>query len=234
MMDGTAGGFRGTGRPRHADILTPAEWDVLDGVRSGLSNAGIAARRGSSLETVRFHLRNLRAKLGLHSREALRQWPGRPRASLADAAARFEGRRIREQIPLVAVRDLPRCLGFYIDRLGLSVVSRWPDPPLPPRWAALAGGAARVMLHEGHHLAERADASGGAITLSFYVEGLDAYHADLRAAGCGPGAITQMWYGAREFYVRDPEGNEIAIVEFAASEPEYLAASTADTKESAS
>lgn len=210
------------GRPRHPDILTPAEWRVLAGLRDGLANAEIAAAGSCSVETVRFHLRNIRDKLGLRSRQALRDWPGRPLERLSAAEREPRGWRIREQIPLIAVPDMPRALAFYKGLLGMEVVTSWPDPPAVPGWAALAAGAARLMLHQGHH--RRDDAArprGGPITLTLYVDGLDAIHASLLAAKASPTTIERMPYGAREFYVSDPNGNELAIVEFALSDPGY-------------
>ncbi|MCI0856926.1 MAG: DNA-binding response regulator, partial [Chloroflexi bacterium] len=38
--------MRRRGRPRHPDILTPREWEVLALLREGLSNPEIAARIG--------------------------------------------------------------------------------------------------------------------------------------------------------------------------------------------
>jgi DNA-binding CsgD family transcriptional regulator len=67
------------GRPRHPDILTPAEWRVLEQVRAGRANPEIAEELGLSLNTVKYHLSNILAKLDLPDREALRRWDGRPR-----------------------------------------------------------------------------------------------------------------------------------------------------------
>lgn len=201
-------------------MLTPAEWEVLAGVRDGLQNAEIARRRGCNLETVRWHIKNIRFKLGLHSRAALRAWPGRPLEQL-EQRERTPGWQIREQIPLIAVRQMGRALQFY-SLLGFEVVSRHPDPPGDPGWAALGAGAARLMLHAGHH--RRDDLTlrpGGSITLSLYVQGLDAVHAGLVEAGVRPTSIQLMPYGAREFYVNDPDGHELALVEFPASDPGY-------------
>jgi len=50
------------GRPPHADLLTPAEWRVVEAVRHGLSNPEIAARRGISLDAVKFHVANVLQK----------------------------------------------------------------------------------------------------------------------------------------------------------------------------
>jgi len=216
--------FSRIGRPRHPDVLTPAEWEVLAGVREGLSNRGIAERRGCDLETVRFHLKNLRRKLAVASREELRRFPGRPAEALADARAKLAGAAVREQIPLVHVSDMSRSLAFYGAALGFEVVARWPDGDAPPRWAALAAGGARLMLRHGHPR-RRIDPrrERGSVCMNFYVEGLDAVRRALLEAGHRCGEPEALFYGAREFYLFDPDGNEIAIVEFAAGDPGYLA-----------
>ena len=69
------------GRPPHADQLTPAEWHVVEAVRHGLSNSQIAARRGISLDAVKFHVANVLQKLGLNNRGELRRWTGVSRQS---------------------------------------------------------------------------------------------------------------------------------------------------------
>lgn len=70
-----------TGRPRHDDQLTPAEWRTVEGVRHGLSNPAIAARLGLSRDAVNFHVSNVLAKLGLTARTELQQWTGITRES---------------------------------------------------------------------------------------------------------------------------------------------------------
>ncbi len=62
------------GRPRHPDVLTPAEWRVLDALRDGGTNAEIAARLGLSAETVKTHISNMLTKLELRDRRALVAW----------------------------------------------------------------------------------------------------------------------------------------------------------------
>ena len=158
----------------------------------------------------------------MQSRAALRAFPGRASEAIERAAER-PGRRVREQIPLVEIRDMGRSLAFYVDLLGFRVVSRWPDDEPVPGWAALAAGAARIMLRTG---ARPPRTPGGAVTLNLYVEGIDAFRDSIAAAGVRCGPVRSLFYGAREFSLRDPEGNEIAIVEFGASEPGYLASST--------
>ncbi|MEX2158586.1 MAG: helix-turn-helix transcriptional regulator [Dehalococcoidia bacterium] len=71
------------GRPRHPDVLTPREWEVLGLVRGGLSNDAIAARLGISLDGVKYHVSEILGKLGLENRTDAARWaeePSRPRA----------------------------------------------------------------------------------------------------------------------------------------------------------
>src|SRR2546426_9325133 len=57
------------GRPRHPDILTPREWEVLELLRSGASNAQIAERLGITERTAKFHVSEILSKLGVATRE---------------------------------------------------------------------------------------------------------------------------------------------------------------------
>lgn len=66
----------GPGRPRHDDVLTPAEWKVAEQVRHGLTNPRIASRMGVSVDAVKFHVANALSKLGFSSRRELALWDG--------------------------------------------------------------------------------------------------------------------------------------------------------------
>lgn len=66
------------GRPPHPDVLTPAEWRVLELVREGLPNAEIANRLGIAVTTVKTHVTRILAKTGSVDRGALMAWDGRP------------------------------------------------------------------------------------------------------------------------------------------------------------
>ncbi|HYL71727.1 MAG TPA: LuxR C-terminal-related transcriptional regulator [Candidatus Dormibacteraeota bacterium] len=115
---------RGTrrGRPPHDDLLTPTEWRVVHAVQHGLSNRQIAARRGISLDAVKYHVANAVAKLGLANRQALRRWFRAPRDS---ALARTETTQMNPIAlgPLAqiarTVRDIKESEAFYGTQLGL-------------------------------------------------------------------------------------------------------------------
>ena len=73
------------GRPPHNDLLTPAEWRVVNAVRHGLKNREIAALEKISIDGVKYHVANAIAKLGLNNKSALRHWQGAPADSLLTA-----------------------------------------------------------------------------------------------------------------------------------------------------
>src|SRR4029077_7446918 len=115
-------GTRGRGRPRHDDVLTPTEWRVVHAIQHGMSNREIAARRGISLDAVKYHVANAVAKLGVANRQALRRWFREPRGS---ALARKEKSMTSVSLGALAqisrtVRDLKESEAWYGKTLGLK------------------------------------------------------------------------------------------------------------------
>ncbi len=78
----------GPGRPRHDDVLTPAEWKIAEQVRHGLTNRRIAQRMGVSLDAVKFHVGNALSKLGFSSRSELKLWDGVAKGTALDRKRR--------------------------------------------------------------------------------------------------------------------------------------------------
>ncbi len=76
------------GRPPYPDVLTPAEWRVLEQIRAGHSNAEIAVRSGLSINTVKTHVTSIHAKTGIAERSGLVAWDGAPAARGSGAEAR--------------------------------------------------------------------------------------------------------------------------------------------------
>ncbi len=83
------------GRPPHPDVLTPAEWRVLELVRDGLSNAEIGNRLEITIPTVKTHVTRILAKTGSSTREELIAWDGQPAEASRAALER------RSRLPLL-------------------------------------------------------------------------------------------------------------------------------------
>jgi len=104
-------------------VLTPAEWRVAQFVRHGLSNRQIAARFGVSLDAVKYHVENIKAKLGVEGRARLKDWRGVPNDSAL-------GRRkvaMRSSLTLGpigqisrSVKNIDQSSDWYQNKLGLS------------------------------------------------------------------------------------------------------------------
>src|SRR5688572_9757894 len=74
------------GRPRHNDVLTPREWEVLSLLREGLTNEQIALRLNITFDTAKFHVSEILSKLGVESRQEAAAWRGQPRPVPTPAA----------------------------------------------------------------------------------------------------------------------------------------------------
>jgi len=116
----------GPGRPRHDDVLTPAEWKVAEQVRHGMTNRRIAERMGVSLDAVKFHVGNALSKLGFSSRDELRLWDGvakgtalhRMRRNEMDARTTTEAYMMLGQVARTTKR-FKESHAWYRDALGL-------------------------------------------------------------------------------------------------------------------
>jgi DNA-binding CsgD family transcriptional regulator len=111
------------GRPPHDDLLTPAEWRVVEAVRHGLSNREIAERRGISLDAVKFHVANALEKLELKNRAALRRWNGVARDSALFSTEMTMGEALTMgPLGQVArkVKDIAQARVWYGETLGLK------------------------------------------------------------------------------------------------------------------
>jgi DNA-binding CsgD family transcriptional regulator/catechol 2,3-dioxygenase-like lactoylglutathione lyase family enzyme len=201
---------RPRGRPRHDDLLTPAEWRVVHAVRHGLSNAQIARRRGISLDAVKFHIRNAVEKLGLDGRQALKGWRGAPRGS---ALARH---RATETAPMTqklgpigqisrTVRDIDAARAWYGDVLGLAHLYSF------DKLAFFDCGGTRLYL-------QAADAPGPESILYLRVADIVAAHAELTARGVeflgAPHMVHRHADGTEEWmaFFKDPEGRPLALM----------------------
>ncbi|WP_328518576.1 VOC family protein [Kribbella sp. NBC_01510] len=196
------------GRPRHPDVLTPAEWQVVDAVRHGMPNREIARRRGVSVDAVKFHVANALMKLGLERRAELRTWRGVP----ADSALRRQG------VPDMAVQlgaigqiarpvsDIQTAVDFYGKVLGLPHLYTFGD------LAFFDCGGTRLFLSANDGPA------GDPSILYFQVDDIQTAYDELRGRGVefenAPHLIHKHDNGVEEWmaFFPDPDGHLLAIM----------------------
>ena len=191
---------RPRGRPPHADLLTPAEWRTVYAVQHGMTNVEIAARRGISVNAVKFHVANALAKLGLPDRRGLRRWF---RTGETPVTTPFELGPIG-QISR-SVSDIAASENWYRDVLGLRHLYTF---------ATLAFfdlGGTRLMLSQQGSAAPES-------VLYLRVPDIGAAHAALTARGLefthAPHLIHRHADGTEEwmaFFV-DPDARPLAIM----------------------
>ncbi|HEU4948155.1 MAG TPA: VOC family protein [Kribbella sp.] len=208
---------RKRGRPRHPDILTPAEWRVVDAVRHGMSNRQIAARRGISVDAVKFHVANALLKLGLDRRAELRTWRGVPADS---ALGSRQSRKADEAMTRTAVQlgvlgqisrpvsDIPTAVEWYGKVLGLPHLYTYGD------LAFFDCGGTRLYLSA----MEDQDQTGEPSVLYFRVDDIQTAYDDLRGRGIefvnAPHLIFKHESGLEEWmaFFPDPDGHLLAIM----------------------
>lgn len=199
------------GRPPHADVLTPAEWRVVEAVRHGLSNTAIARRLGVSLDAVKHHVANVLLKLGLSRRTELRGWIGVRRGSALHAKeVLMDGQLVLGPLGQIArtVKDIAAARDWYADMLGLTHLYSFGD------LAFFDCGGVRLFLSQGE---------GGASEsiLYFRVEDVRASHEALAARGVAfinaPHMIHRHEDGAEEWmaFFKDNEDRPLAIMSLA-------------------
>lgn len=199
---------RARGRPPAADVLTPAEWRVVEGVRHGLSNPEIARRQGVSVDAVKYHVANALQKLALDNRAQLRMWAGVRRdsalhrkdiAMTANVALGPVGQISR------TVKDIAAARAWYGETLGLKHLYSFGN------LAFFDCDGVRLFLSEGE--AEHAES-----ILYFRVEDVRVAQAALAARGIvfthAPHLIHRHDDGAEEWmaFFGDNEGRPLAIM----------------------
>jgi catechol 2,3-dioxygenase-like lactoylglutathione lyase family enzyme len=194
-------------------VLTPAEWQVLDWLRHGVSRREIARRRRTSLEAVKYHVANISAKLGVAGGEALRGWPGYPSTSPLSRRKeqRMEATVLRlgrlGQVSLY-VRDVERARAFYADVLGLPHHFTFGD------LSFFDMDGVRLYLHA---VPEEKWRPGS--TLYFVVDDIEAAWQELgrrgvRRTGAPHNIYTDEKTGIEEWmaFFDDGEGNTLAVM----------------------
>lgn len=200
---------KGRGRPRHDDVLTPAEWRVVHAIQHGMTNRQIAERRGISRDAVKYHVANVIAKLGLPDRKALRQWCLPPKGSALSRAERTMTSDIKlgpiGQISR-SVKDIAEAEAWYGKVLGLPHLYTYGT------MAFFDCDGVRLILSQvgGEPPAES--------ILYLKVADIQNVHEELKARGVvfvsAPHLVHRHADGAEEWmaFFKDPEGRPLALM----------------------
>jgi DNA-binding CsgD family transcriptional regulator/catechol 2,3-dioxygenase-like lactoylglutathione lyase family enzyme len=200
------------GRPRHDDVLTPAEWKVAELVRHGLTNRRIAAAMNVSTDAVKFHVGNALLKLGLRDRRELRLWDGvakttalaHRRTATMDAAPDDDPYIMLGQVARTC-RHVETSRAWYRDVLGLPELYAFPG------LAFFDLGGVRLML------SDEAGANASESVLYLRVPDLHAQKERLEGRGVrfthAPHMIHRHEDGTEEWlaFFEDDEGRPLAL-----------------------
>lgn len=180
-------------------------------VRHGMTNRRIAIQRGTTLDGVKFHLENIRAKLDLPTRAAIRHWDGLPlnhptRSTPMPASQTTVS---LGQLGQVAhtVTDIDAAVSFFKDTLGMTHLFT------AGQLAFFDCNGTRLMLDA---LAE-AQGKGNSV-LYFMVDDIHASQMALVAKGVGfegePHRIFTHPDGTEEWmtFFRDPDGSMLSMM----------------------
>jgi DNA-binding CsgD family transcriptional regulator/catechol 2,3-dioxygenase-like lactoylglutathione lyase family enzyme len=203
-------GTSSRGRPPWSDVLTPAEWRVVEGVRHGMTNTLIATRQGVSVDAVKFHVSNALTKLGFDNRRQLQRWSGVRRDSAMNK--RTENATMSEDLQLGAigqigrsVKDIAAAELWYRDVLGLPHLYTFGN------LAFFDCGGVRLFLEEGPPQPSQS-------VIYFRVGDIHGAHATLLARGAvfvsAPHMIHRHADGMEEWmaFFEDNEGRTLAIM----------------------
>jgi DNA-binding CsgD family transcriptional regulator/catechol 2,3-dioxygenase-like lactoylglutathione lyase family enzyme len=195
------------GRPPHPDVLTRAEWRVVEAVRHGMTNGEIAARQRISPDAVKFHVSNALAKLGFRNRAQLRRWNG----VRGDSALARRGKTtMTGTTKLGPLAQIARTVGnaeaarrWYEEVLGLTHLYSF------PKMSFFDLGGTRLYLQEGA-------VQPGESILYFRVPDIHAAHAELTGRGAS-------FLSAPHIVHTHPDGTEEWLAIFKDNEDRMLA-----------
>ncbi|MBT2186616.1 VOC family protein [Sphingobium nicotianae] len=196
---------RPRGRPRHDDVLTPAEWRTVEMLRHGMSVRAIAQRQGVSRDAVKFHIGNAAGKLGLSGLRALRRWQGiagdsplkeREKQDMAALRLGSIGQLSR------SVSDIEAAVAWYRDVLGLTHLFTTGG------MAFFDCGGTRLYLQQGPVRSESIP--------YFTVPDIHGAHAALVARGAVSTAVPHIIH-------RDEQGGELWMAFFADPDAPHIA-----------
>lgn len=110
--------------------------------------------------------------------------------------------RFEAAVPILNVKDVPRSLAYYVEKLGFRKDWDWGTPP---SFACVQRDEVRIFL------CQQAQGAPGT-WISIFVQDVDALHEDYKRRGVLiRQAPTNLPWGLREMNVEDPDGHRLRL-----------------------
>lgn len=194
------------GRPPHPDILTPAEWRVVQLAKHGLSNPQIATRMGVSVNAIKYHISNVISKLNLNNKQALLNWTGAPIESPYHGVNHMSHHITAIGQISRTVSDIKVAEQWYREQLGLTHLYTY------GQLAFFDCQGVRLFL------SENPDAATTDSIIYFKTEDIKSTHQSLSERGIefshSPHRVHQHADGTEEWmaFFKDPDGKPLALM----------------------
>jgi catechol 2,3-dioxygenase-like lactoylglutathione lyase family enzyme len=119
--------------------------------------------------------------------------------------------------PNLIVSSVDRSLAFYEGVLGFTRGMTVPEQG-PFAFAAVTSGPVEIFFNDRSTVAKESPqfagrSLGGGNTMFIEIEGIDAYHAQIKDRVQIVMPLVTQWYGMREFAIEDPDGYVITFAE---------------------
>jgi lactoylglutathione lyase len=124
---------------------------------------------------------------------------------------------VKKLTPNLIVGNVEKSLTFYEGVLGFKRAMTVPEES-PFAFASVMSGPVEIFLNDRSTVAKESPqfagkAIGGGNTMYIEVDGVDAFHDQIRNGVKIALPIVTQWYGMREFAIEDPDGYVITFAE---------------------
>tara|TARA_A100001234_G_C12526868_1_gene342718 strand:+ start:57 stop:452 length:396 start_codon:yes stop_codon:yes gene_type:complete len=115
---------------------------------------------------------------------------------------------VQKIAPLIWVSDIQTSTRFYCEKLGFSCHDSW-KPNGMLKWCSLGLGNLSLMLQQYDGEAEFKKPEG--IDLYIVCDDVEPLHKLISSKGARVTPISVEFYGMKQFFVTDPDGNNICF-----------------------
>lgn len=115
--------------------------------------------------------------------------------------------RVTNLRPMLAVRDLPATVRFYVEKLGFNCCGLFGDPPV---WAELERDGTAIMFNAPPRTEVERDVplkSKDYQIFYFNTDDVVALHQEFKSRGVAVTDLRVTLYEMKEFEARDPDGH---------------------------